>query len=233
VNGAADHDGAHRVLRQVVAEFQFGVLQKSRELVPERKVQSLSKKFGLSPDKIWQHPNNDDLRNQRQDPYVLLEGDELFIPDKEVRNESAPTDQKHKYLVTAVATKLCVKLLDEEEAIANTPCTLTVGGASYSGSTDGDGLCEHSIPADAATATLVVENNFSIELRLGELDPVDTVTGLQQRLINLGYFAGPFSGQIDEDLKTAILRWQQDYNLEASGEVDSETQASLKAQYGC
>jgi hypothetical protein len=196
-------------------------------------IKSLSKQFGFLPDKIWQDPNNDDLRNQRQDPYVLLAGDQLFIPEKEIRNESAPTDQKHNYVVTAVATKLRIKLLDEEEPIANTPCTLTVKGVSYSGSTDGDGLFERSIPADAATATLVVENNFSIELRLGELDPADSVTGLQQRLVNLGYFAGPVSGQVDEDMKTAILRWQQDYNLEASGEADSETQASLKAQYGC
>jgi Putative peptidoglycan binding domain len=196
-------------------------------------VQSLSKKFGLLPNKIWNHPNNRDLRNQRQDPFVLLKGDLLFIPDKQLGDKSAPTDQTHKYVVTRSLTNLRVKLLDEEEAIANTPCTLTVNGTAYSGSTDGDGLFEHSIPADAATAVLVVENNFSIELRLGELDPVDTVTGLQQRLTNLGYFDGPVNGQVDEGTRTAILRWQQDNDLEPSGKPDSQTQASLKGQYGC
>jgi hypothetical protein len=196
-------------------------------------IQSLSKQFGFLPDQIWQHPNNNELRKRRQDPYVLLAGDQLFIPDKEIRNEPASTDQRHRYVLNAVPTKLHVKLLDEEEPIANAPCTLTVKGVTYSGSTDDNGVFEHSIPADAATATLVVENNFSIELRLGELDPADSVTGVQQRLVNLGYLAGPVTGQVDEYTKTAILRWQQDYNLEARGEATSETQVTLKAQYGC
>ena len=36
--------------------------------------------------KIWNHPNNAELKNLRQNPEVLYPGDVLFIPDREDRS---------------------------------------------------------------------------------------------------------------------------------------------------
>ena len=48
---------------------------------------------------IWDHPNNSDLKKQRQNPNILLPGDQVFIPDMEQKQESGATDKRHTFTV--------------------------------------------------------------------------------------------------------------------------------------
>src|ERR1700676_5647428 len=48
---------------------------------------------------IWDHPNNSDLKKQRQNPNILLPGDQVFVPDMEQKHESGPTDKRHTFTV--------------------------------------------------------------------------------------------------------------------------------------
>ncbi|MGO9272168.1 MAG: PGRP and LysM peptidoglycan-binding domain-containing protein [Terriglobia bacterium] len=146
---------------------------------------------------IWDHPNNAQLKQQRQNPNVLFPGDQLFMPDMEQRQESGATDQRHTFVTTKGALKLRLVLEDiYEQPIAGAACTLVVQGQGYPVTSDSSGKIEQAIPATAQDGFLVITadqtpfQNVQIPLKIGSLDPVDQVSGQIARLNNLGYFAG-------------------------------------------
>ncbi|HEY6945459.1 MAG TPA: LysM domain-containing protein, partial [Candidatus Acidoferrum sp.] len=56
----------------------------------------IAKKYGFPDYKIvWDHPENADLKKLRKNPNILFPGDQVFIPDKEEKEESGPTDKRH------------------------------------------------------------------------------------------------------------------------------------------
>jgi len=65
---------------------------------------------------------------------------------------------------------------------------------------DGDGIIDHQVPADAGSGTLVIHlpetgETYQWELQIGTLDAPGDVSGMQQRLANLGYYSGAVSGK--------------------------------------
>jgi hypothetical protein len=61
---------------------------------------------------IWNHPNNADLKQKRQNPNVLFPGDIVYIPGKQVRTESRGTNQKHVFVTDSPIFKLRLHLED-------------------------------------------------------------------------------------------------------------------------
>ena len=58
------------------------------------------------------------------------------------------------------------------------------------------------------------------------------VTLIQQQLSNLGYYTGKVSGNFLDGTRAAVRKFQKDYGLEITGEVDGETEALLlSAEY--
>ena len=66
----------------------------------------IAKAFGLSWQTIWKHPNTSDLKNKRQNPNVLYPGDLIYIPDRQLRQESRSTDKKHGFVKITLGLKL-------------------------------------------------------------------------------------------------------------------------------
>jgi N-acetylmuramoyl-L-alanine amidase len=87
---------------------------------------SIAKAFGFSDWRtIWTHPNNADLKKNRQNPNVLYPGDQLFVPDRQLRQESCNTDNKHGFVKKTSDLKLRLTLRDQyEQPIANASCNL-------------------------------------------------------------------------------------------------------------
>ncbi len=75
---------------------------------------SIAMNRGLLWQKIWDHPENSTLKSLRKDPNILKEGDTLFIPDLEVRQESRGTDQKHVFKRKGLPAVLKLRILDYE-----------------------------------------------------------------------------------------------------------------------
>mgnify|MGYP000889333786 CR=1 FL=1 len=75
-------------------------------------ISSIAFERGFFWETIWNHPKNSDLKQKRQDPNILKEGDIVHIPDKEVKEESCATDQKHKFKVKGVPAKLKLRLME-------------------------------------------------------------------------------------------------------------------------
>jgi hypothetical protein len=210
-------------------------------------VAALAAKAGLGNYKtIWDHPNNAELKSKRQDPNVLMPGDQLFIPDKQSREESRPTDQRHKFTSKKTEVRLRMVLEDIfEKPVADAPCVLAIEGNTIRLTTDGDGKIDQVIPPTAHNAILLIEdhqtalNNFQIQIKIGDLDPVDQRSGQVARLNNLGYFAGDPTKDPDDDddaearFLSAVEEFQCDFGLHVDGKCGPVTQSKLKSEHGC
>ena len=200
---------------------------------------SIAKAFGFSDyNTIWNDPNNADLKSLRVNPNVLYPGDSLYIPDKVPTQYPKPTDQVHQFVKNVPQLTLCLVLEDlYEKPIANATCQLQVGGTSSSVTTDGTGRIQQTIPADAHDATLIIQDpqtpfqGISIPIKIGNLDPVDQVSGQVARLNNLGYFPG--DGTDATALESAVEEFQCDNSLTVDGVCGAQTQATLKQVHGC
>lgn len=185
---------------------------------------------------IWDHGDNQALRDTRDDPSTLHPGDEVSIPDKTPKEVEVQTGGKHAFRVKVLKAFLRLVLKDDmNEPFRDTDWTLEVAGKELSGKTDGDGLLTADVPADAGKAQLTLKPRGKPEivwpLSLGELDPIDTATGVQGRLVSLGYRC-PVDGDLATDAtRAAVKAFQKDCGLETTGEVDAGTRASLRDCY--
>jgi hypothetical protein len=201
----------------------------------------IAKDFGFSDyQTIWDHPNNSNLKKQRENPNVLYPGDSLFIPDRQVREESRATDQKHTFKKKATNLKLRIILEDQyEKPIADAPCLLTLGVKSLKVTTDGIGKIEQEIDPDAHEATLIIQDpqtpfeNTTIAIKIGDLDPVTELSGQITRLNNLGYFAGDVDQPDRLAFESAVEEFQCDHGLKVDGICGPVTQTKLKQAHGC
>lgn len=197
-------------------------------------ISSIAFEYGFFPDTIWNHPNNAELKEKRKDPNVLMPGDIVSIPDKRIKEVSESTNQVHKFQCKNTPSKLEVKLLKYTgEPRSNEKYTLEIDGKIVEGETNSDGQIRHSIPPNLRTGTLLLNNGTEKhELLLGNLNPIDEISGQQFRLKNLGYFAGKIDGQMSLDLEGAIVEFQLDNNLTPSGKIDDQTKSALQEYYG-
>ena len=202
---------------------------------------SIAKQYGF-PDytTIWNYGDNADLKQQRGNPNVLLPGDTVVIPDKEEKQEAGETAKRHTFKVSGNTLMLRLQVEDAyEKPVGNATCDLYLDGAKTTVTTDGDGKIEKAIPADIKEAKLVLaseetpyQDEFLI-LGVGQLDPVDTLSGQAARLTNLGYFAGDPQAEDDPDFQSAAQEFQCDQKLQVDGVVGPQTQAKLKQVHGC
>ncbi|MCG2747202.1 MAG: peptidoglycan-binding protein [Desulfobulbaceae bacterium] len=214
--------------------------------MPEYKVKQgdhlakIAKNFGFSDYRtIWDHPQNAELKKKRENPHVLCPGDKVFIPVKEVKEESGATEQRHRFKWHGQQLKLRLRLLDfDNQPLADTDCTLHVEGKARELTTDGDGRIEETIPATAQDAVLIFKDplvpfDLNTCIKIGHLDPVEEVSGQKERLSNLGYFYSRDDGREEERFNYAVQEFQCDHDLAIDGICTPVTQAKLKKVHGC
>jgi N-acetylmuramoyl-L-alanine amidase len=116
---------------------------------------------------------------------------------------------------------------------------IVVDGVSHEGILKDDGRLELPIQPDASEGKLTVfveeesRTALSWVLNLGHLDPVDSLSGVQARLNNLGYDSGPVDGIDGPRTRAAVSAFQKDHGLEVDGIPGPKTQEALKSEYGC
>ena len=184
---------------------------------------------------LWDHPSNRKLRDARKSHNILLPGDRVFIPERRPSQEACPTAQRHTFQLKGTKSTLRLRLLycDDAEPYANQPFRLEVDGEFVEGTVDADGNLEARIDARAKRARLHVAGE-TLDLVIGGLDPVDSVSGAQQRLSALGFLArSEPHGTWDADSVEGLRRFQSSQLIPPTGEYDDQTQAKLAEAYGC
>ncbi len=176
--------------------------------------------------RVWDQPNNAQLRKERgEKPYVLFPGDCVFVPKCERKWETGETEARHTFVLRHRREILRLLLRDaDNQPLARIPYTLIFfigdqGTASADterfvtgpvrGTTGAGGEIAHEIPHGCRSATLEYEDHL-LSIHIGELDPVTCLTGIQQRLNNLGYDAGAVDGVLGPHTRRALRAFQRD-----------------------
>ncbi len=196
---------------------------------------SIAHAHGFFWETIWNHPNNEELRNSRDNPNVLHPEDVIFIPERQEREESGATDQRHRFRRMGLPERLRLRLLDEDdEPRADLAYTLEVEENRFTGATDSEGMIEHPIPPDSGSGRLLIGEPQEEEyaLMLGHLDPIGEISGVQARLMNLNLYIGEVNGETNDETGLAIREFQRRHDLEETGEMNDETRSRLEEVHG-
>jgi hypothetical protein len=188
---------------------------------------------------IYDHPQNEEFKRQRPNPYLIHPGDTLFIPDRQSKQAPCATGGSHRFVVRSLKKALRLAIQDiGGKRIANAPYKLTVEGKLYEGTTDSEGMVATWIPVRAEEGTLEVEG-YLWPLKIGHLNPLDDVpdegvSGIQARLRNLGHDPGPIDGKLGPRTRAAIRAFQRRHPpLKVDGVSGPKTRAKLVEKYGC
>lgn len=190
-------------------------------------VASLAEASGHLPDVIWSHPRNKALQVLRGNMNILAAGDEVYIPDLQVKSVLADTDKVHRFQRRGVPAIIRLQLLRNGKPRKHLRYRMEVSGAVIEGTTDERGVIESFVPPATREIRLYVGDSRKARvLKVGRLDPVDTVVGMQQRLRNLGHGCSA-SGAVDNATRAALRVLQRRVGLSETGEPDPETLAAL------
>jgi hypothetical protein len=120
--------------------------------------------------------------------------------------------------------------------MADVPYVVVIDGHTSEGLTDSDGTLEITIPPGATNGRLIIEpgtpREMVIPISLGHLNPIETVSGVKQRLANLTFDCGDTSDDETEAYAEAIRAFQRKYGLEDTGELNEQTRQKLQDVHG-
>lgn len=186
---------------------------------------------GFFAEDLWDRPENRELKEKRGDMNVLFPGDVVVIPEKEAKSIPVPTGQVHRFRRKGVPALLRLQVLDDDVPLANQPYTLVVDGLERKGVTDDQGVLRQYVSPQAREGRLQVGEDHEWTLSFGHMDPVETLSGVQKRLQNLGYDPGPTDGQPSLRTREALEAFQRNFQLTPTGEMDEPTRAKLDEVY--
>jgi len=200
-------------------------------------IDSIAFQYGFFPEALWEHEDNSDLKKLRENPNILMEGDEVKIPALRQKEESAEIGKQYKVKTIGVPSRFRIASLTiNGEVVSNAPYTLEIDTALrvLEGTTGAHGEIDHSMPPDATKAILrVADHEFTF--MLGTVDPIDTREGLIQRLYNLGYLDEDSleDPDFEGELEDAIFAFQESQEgLTPTGKPDDDTRRALEQAYG-
>lgn len=190
-------------------------------------VTSIADGAGFTWETVWNDPRNAALVKKRKDPNVLYPGDEIYIPERDLKKVSRPTGQRHRFVKTVAKARVHLRLLDGDKPRAGLAYTLTVDDVPIAGTTNGDGFIKHDIPASARRGQLTIlvgKVKEEYEFQFGSVDPLESDEGVRGRLIDLGYGT--------DDLSAAISAFQHKEKLTITGTADAATRDRLRERFG-
>ncbi|MGA2448331.1 MAG: hypothetical protein ABTD50_06640 [Polyangiaceae bacterium] len=169
----------------------------------------LAHRFGFDADEVWNDPANESLRDVRKDHNILAPTDVLYIPDDAGTNlpvHNLAIGQTNTFVSDPPMVTIAVKFANKDSSShASKAFTIQELDHLTDLTTTGDGVASFQAPVTLKTATLTFTESGEIwKLCIGTLDPVNTISGIFQRLQNLGYI--PASAQVNGDDRTQLHR---------------------------
>lgn len=196
---------------------------------------SIAAAHGFFWETLWDLTENQELRCAREEPNVLLPGDRVYIPELREKVIEAPTEARHLFRRRGVPSTLRIQIMRAGVPRSNEQYLLEIDGFRSEGVTNDEGWVEIAIPPSAERGELRFGNGeFETDVypfNIGGLDPITEITGVQERLANLGYDCS-VTGEMDNDTRQAILAFQEAEDLETTEELDQTTRDRIAQVYG-
>ncbi len=202
----------------------------------------IAERFGyLHSSTLWNHVANKSLRERRESPYVLLEGDQILVPEKRPKKASVPTstETELKVWVERTVVRVRARRMKDEAATVDPASAKIDGNASKKAKLSGE-VFEAPVPRDATTVSLVIDG-APVTLAVGALPPIHEEGGVLARLENLGFVpqgARAADDDVDADdeavelLELGSELFQESASLEATGDLDDDSIAALFERAG-
>ena len=179
---------------------------------------------------IWNHGDNAELKGKRKNPNILASGDEVTVPPIRVKEFSGATGTRHSFKRKGIPAKLKMQLFLLGEPRRNEAYTLILDDKIIRGKTDADGNIEQYIQPNSKGGVLKLNGGKEeYPVRVGHLNPIDTVSGVKQRLNNLGFYCGDESDEETGQYKQAVVQFQGDQKLKQTGELDAATRGKIES----
>jgi len=204
-------------------------------------IYSLAYSAGCRPQKVLNLADNKDLVTARQYPDTLLPGDRVTLPKPQTRSEQGQSEALHSFERKDAGISLNIRLLWADNPRPNVDYELVFRDQTLKKKTNQNGELKELIPPDVESVILrLVGIQGHIEeypIWIGGLDPFDSLSGVRQRLNNLGYGCGdpkgvPGDPEVDEATRYALLDFQKYMNLPLTNTADTATIKALESVHG-
>ncbi|MBL8743201.1 MAG: peptidoglycan-binding protein [Myxococcales bacterium] len=204
-------------------------------------ITKLGHTLGFDALTVWNDPKNAGLRERRPDPDMLHPGDLLWIPDApDHRRLSVKAGATNRYAAHIPKKAIDLKIQIGGEALPKEPyMILGLGPEPVEGETDERGHLVTKVDVSVREIEVILtRKERTLRLRIGDLDPVDTLAGLRKRLLHLGYYQPTKVGIENEDatdgdaLVSALKSFQAHEKLTVSGKLDEDTRKALQGAHG-
>ena len=199
----------------------------------------IAAKFGFADYReIYDQDENARLRELRPNPNVLEKGDRVWIPTEYVAVIEPPRGGESEVTLKVEPAPMEHVLLTLRDAagqpMANQAYVLRIGAFEKQGTTDGNGKLDEEVdPTLLAISDGHIEiQDRHMQVHLGHLDPGKSITGIQQRLSNLGFLLGDITGEIDEATVRAIKKFQKAQAIPVDGVASQSFCDKLEELYG-
>lgn len=202
----------------------------------------LAHRMGFSADEVWSKPENEELRRARSDYDMLAPGDIVYLPVARRRGLAFTPRTHNKYIAVVPKVKVALQFMKDGEALANEPYLLSgLGGeVPVEGVTDEQGgiALEVSVLVRELDVLFHERGHLRYNVRLGDMDPETTASGVRARLRHLGFYGwvedADDLSEVDKELKDrrAIAAFQASQGLPVTGEADAKTTRALVESHG-
>jgi hypothetical protein len=200
---------------------------------------SIAARYGFaSYEDIYNAPQNAEFKKKRPNPNVIYPGDVVMIPKIPLRTYMLATGTRHRIVVQVPKVVLRIDVPVSEPHFYE----VVVGKSKKTGRTDEGMPIELRVPVGATGGSIDLwpakegnenakEDVLTWELLIGHLDPIDEISGVQGRLANLGYYNDPVDGHPSSSLTLAIAQFEDDNDLEVTGDPQSHAMQDKLAEF--
>lgn len=197
----------------------------------------LSARQGFDAREVWEDGRNRELRERRESPDVLLPGDVVYLPRTSPPRRAVSSAQVNRFTARRPAQPVALRLLAEGETLRDASCEVDLPGGAVEARTDGDGVLRFDVPTSVERVTVrVLDRDATIEVLVGHLDPLSTMSGVAGRLENLGLLASDWRGASGARraamVRAGLEAFQRARGIADTGELDEPTRTALVDAHG-
>ncbi len=191
----------------------------------------LAYELGFDADEVWNDPNNAALREKRK-PNLLHPGDVLQVPDQPKKELRFEPSKKNGYRAKVPTLDVHLVFADEGGPMKDEPYEVR-GIDAPAGKTDAAGKLTLKVPVNVRELVLhFTKRNVVHTVQVGDMDPIEEISGVDKRLQHLGFLPPPPNGDSALRRSAAIRAFQASAGLPVTGAIDDDTRSALVTAHG-